>query len=186
VFFKGCPLKCKWCHNPESQDPKPFSVFHESKCISCGRCLKGEVSDCPTGARETIGYEISASELLMEINKDRAFYEQSQGGVTFSGGEPFFQGDFLLNMLARCKEDYINTAIDTSGYCSTEILLKAAELANYILYDIKFIDPMKHEKYCGVPNKLILENLNHLKHAKTRLLIKIINNLSVILQRLLC
>ena len=153
VFFKGCPLSCKWCHNPESLDQKPEEVFYPHKCIKCGQCnTKSERfgERCPTGARETVGYEITVPDLMKEINKDLLFYEQSGGGVTFSGGEPLFQAEFLLEALAQCRKDYINTAIDTSGYCDTESLLKAAALANYILYDIKFIDSEKHEKYCGV------------------------------------
>ena len=186
VFFKGCPLTCKWCHNPEGIDRKPRQVFNPKKCIKCGRCAgktgganevvgADEVSgvDCPTGARETTGYEITVNELMKEINKDLLFYEQSGGGVTFSGGEPLNQAQFLLEVLKRCKEDYINTAIDTSGYCNTETLIKAAETACYFLYDIKFIDSAKHEKYCGVPNDIILKNLKCLANTNVKLLIRI-------------
>jgi pyruvate formate lyase activating enzyme len=168
VFFKGCPLSCKWCHNPEGMSPQPQYSFNEKKCIKCGHCSK-----CPTGARETIGYEISLPELMKEIKKDLPFYEESGGGVTFSGGEPLYQADFLLKILTKCKEEYIKTAIDTSGYCETEALLKAAELSEYILYDIKFFDSKKHEKYCGLPNELILGNLALLAETKTKLLIRI-------------
>jgi len=168
VFFKGCPLSCKWCHNPEGISPEPQRVFNEKKCIKCGRC-----DNCPTGARETIGYEISVSELMREIRADLPFYEQSGGGVTFSGGEPLFQGRFLLEALRQCKQDYINTAIDTSGYCDTETLLRAAEITAYFLYDIKFIDPRKHEKYCGAANELILKHLKLLADTPAKLLIRI-------------
>jgi len=144
VFFKGCPLSCKWCHNPESLNDNT----------------------------ET-GYEITASGLIKEIAKDTLFYEQSGGGVTFSGGEPFSQADFLLEILAQCKKEYIHTAIDTCGYCDTATLLKAAEIADCFLYDIKFINPEKHEKYCGVSNSLILENLKKLSGVKTKLYIRI-------------
>ena len=173
VFFKGCPVACKWCHNPESLDPKPQSVFDPGKCIKCGHCENGPTDICPTGARETIGYNISADELMSEVKKDLLFYEQSGGGVTFSGGEPFYQAEFLLAALEGCGKEYINTAIDTSGYCDTGALLKAAETANYFLYDIKFIDSGKHEKYCGVPNGLILKNLERLAETKTKILIRI-------------
>ena len=188
VFFKGCPLSCKWCHNPESLDQKPQQIFYPQKCIKCGNCNRtgGEPSlanarsaggsghyECPTGARETIGYEITLPELMKEIKKDNLFYEQSGGGVTFSGGEPFFQAQFLLAALTQCKKEYINTAIDTSGYCNTEIMLKAAETADYFLYDIKFVDSKKHAQYCGVPNDLILKNLEHLAKAKTKILLRI-------------
>ena len=168
VFFKGCPLSCLWCHNPESFEQKPQPVFDPKKCIRCGRC-----DNCPTGARETIGYEITVSELMKEIRKDLLFYEQSGGGVTFSGGEPLSQGAFLLEVLDKCRKDYINTAIDTSGFCDSADILKAAEKANYFLFDIKFIDSAKHEKYCGAPNDLILKNLLLLAGARTKLLIRI-------------
>jgi pyruvate formate lyase activating enzyme len=188
VFFKGCPLSCLWCHNPESLCPEPQRVFNEKKCIKCGRCgitdsgAATESSDCPTAARETIGYEITIPELMREINKDRLFYEESAGGggagggtggVTFSGGEPMYQAEFLLEALARCREERINTAIDTSGYCDTAALLKAAEMANYVLYDIKCIDSEKHQRYCGAPNDSILKNLRLLGETTTKLLIRI-------------
>ena len=180
VFFKGCPLSCKWCHNPESLEQAPQQVFNPKKCINCGRCKinadgfkKIDADICPTGARETIGYEITVSHLMREINKDIFFYEQSGGGVTFSGGEPFSQVDFLLEVLSQCKNDHISAAVDTCGFCSTDALLKAAEITGYFLYDIKFFDSKKHEKYCGVPNDLILENLKRLSKTKTKLLIRI-------------
>ena len=110
---------------------------------------------------------------MEEIKKDLLFYEQSGGGVTFSGGEPFFQAAFLLEALEECKGEHINTAVDTSGYCETDVLAKAAGKANYFLYDIKFMDSAKHEKYCGVPNDIILKNLKYLSAAKTKLLIRI-------------
>ena len=175
VFFKGCPMSCKWCHNPESFDLKPQQIFDEKKCIKCGQCTvnpKG-VDNCPTGARETIGYEITLPGLMKEIKKDLPFYEQSGGGVTFSGGEPFYQPVFLLELLNQCRNEYINTAIDTSGYCDTAYMLEAAETANYFLYDIKFVDSKKHEKYCGVPNALVLKNLERLAETKTKILIRI-------------
>ena len=186
VFFKGCPLSCKWCHNPESLSPKPQQIFNEKKCIKCGYCA-GQVGgasfvgsanfvggvNCPTGARETIGYEITVPELMNEIRKDLLFYEQSGGGVTFSGGEPLYQAEFLLEALARCKEDCINTAIDTSGFCDTETICKAAETADCFLYDIKFAAGDKHENYCGASNSLILENLKCLAETKAKLLIRI-------------
>ena len=163
VFFKGCPLSCKWCHNPESFEPQPEKT-----------------------SGETVGYEITITDLMKEINKDALFFEQScgepspfgpgggsGGGVTFSGGEPFFQTDFLLEILTECKKDYIRAAIDTCGYCDTEILLKAAQIADCFLYDIKFMDCGLHQKYCGVPNDLILKNLKSLSETKTKLLIRI-------------
>ena len=176
VFFKGCPLSCKWCHNPEGLGIEAHLIFDEKKCIKCGRCRTAEAdygSNCPTGAREKIGYEITLPLLMKEIYKDLPFYEQSGGGVCFSGGEPFYQAKFLLQALARCREDHINTAVDTSGCCDTKTLLEAAGKVNYFLYDIKFMDSVKHKKYCGMPNELILDNLKHLAEAKTKLLIRI-------------
>ena len=168
IFFKGCPLSCQWCHNPESFEQKPQHTFDAGKCIKCGHC-----DNCPTGARQVIGYEITVPDLMNEIKKDLLFYEQSGGGVTFSGGEPLYQAQFLLTILTQCKENYVHTAIDTSGYCDTEAILKAAETASYFLYDIKFMDSGKHEQYCGAPNDLILENLKQLSEVKTKLLIRI-------------
>ena len=174
IFFKGCPMSCKWCHNPESIDPQPASVFNANKCISCGYCRdKESAKSCPTGAREIIGYEITVPELMKEINRDRLFYEQSGGGVTFSGGEPFFHKTFLLSILEACSKDYINTAIDTSGFCDTTSIMQAAETVNYFLYDIKFIDNAKHEKYCGVSNDIVLKNLRCLSETKVKLLLRI-------------
>jgi len=149
-------------------DIQTQQVFDPKKCINCGRC-----NNCPTGARETIGYEISIPELMNEIMKDNPFYEQSGGGVTFSGGEPLYQADFLLAALEQCRKDYINTAVDTSGYCDTQALLKAARIADCILYDFKFIDSKKHEHYCGKANDLILKNLRSLAETNPRLFIRI-------------
>ena len=174
VFFKGCPLSCKWCHNPESIGREPQQVFNIKKCIKCGHCAgKAGGDNCPTGARETIGYEITPADLMKELNKDLLFYEQSNGGVTFSGGEPLYQAEFLLEVLKACKTDYINTAIDTSGFCDTEAIIKAAETANYFLYDLKFIDSEKHEKFCGGPNEIVLKNLEHISQSRAKIFIRI-------------
>ena len=174
VFFKGCPLLCQWCHNQESLEKKPQTTFNAGKCIKCGKCAYSAGKDnCPTGARETIGYEITTKELMREIIKDRLFYEQSGGGVTFSGGEPLYQSRFLLELLDECRENYINTAIDTSGFCGADTIQKAALKADCFLYDIKFMDSKKHEKYCGVSNEVILENLKNLAETRTKILLRI-------------
>jgi pyruvate formate lyase activating enzyme len=110
---------------------------------------------------------------MKEISKDLLFYEQSKGGVTFSGGEPLYQPQFLLEALVSCQKARINTAIDTSGYCETSALLEAAALAGCFLYDIKFMDSWKHEKYCGLPNEIILKNLERLAETKAKLFIRI-------------
>jgi len=173
IFFKGCPLSCKWCHNPEGIEQKPEKTFNAQKCINCGHCQNNAIFECPTGARETVGYEITVSDLRNEINKDTLFYEQSGGGVTFSGGEPLLQSDFLLDVLTCCKKDYIHTAVDTCGFCETETILKAAEITDCFLYDIKFINDQKHKEYCGVSNKIILLNLKRLSETNVKLLIRI-------------
>ena len=174
VFLKGCQLSCKWCHNPESFDQKPQETFDPRKCIKCGYCSDDAGrKPCPSGAIETIGYIISVRELMKELKKDLLFYEQSGGGVTFSGGEPFYQPEFLIEALAQCKKEYINTAVDTSGYCDTASLLAAAEIADYFLYDIKFFDSAMHKKYCGNSNEIILHNLETLAGKKTKLFIRI-------------
>ena len=171
VFFKGCPLSCKWCHNPEGIENKPQKSFNPSKCINCGRCSAEE--DCPTGAKEIIGYEITFDELMNEINKDALFYEQSKGGVTFSGGEPFYQAEFLLETLSLCKKNYIKTAVDTCGFCDTETLLKAAQITDLFLYDLKFMDTEKHMQFCGKPNDLILANLKFLSETKIKIQLRV-------------
>ena len=176
VFLKGCPMSCKWCHNPESFEQKPQQIFNPKKCIKCGHCGDNPEKagdNCPTGARETIGYEITVSDLINEVKKDNLFYEQSGGGVTFSGGEPLYQAAFLLEALNLCRKEYINTVIDTSGFCDTKAILKAAGIASGFLYDLKFMDNQKHKKYCGVPNDLVLKNLESLADTKTKLFIRI-------------
>ena len=179
VFLKGCPLSCKWCHNPEGLKKEAQQLFNPEKCVGCGNCKKDLTADlhnCPSGARETIGYEITAAELMNEAEKDVLFYEQSntiRGGITFSGGEPFLQPEFLLEALEQCKKNYIQTAIDTCGFCETGILLEAAKMTDYFLYDIKFTDSEKHRLYCGVSNELILDNLKKLSLSKAKILIRI-------------
>ncbi len=124
VFFKGCPLGCWWCHNPES---KSFDIEK----------INGK----------TLGQEYTVDELFKEIEKDRIFYEESNGGVTFSGGEPFSQPKFLKEILVRCKKNGISTAIDTSGYIDTNILKQFVKITDLFLYDLKLIDPVLHLKY---------------------------------------
>lgn len=170
VFFKGCPLRCQWCHNPESISPEPQELFYENKCVHCGRCDEG--LPCLSGARETVGYTITANELMEKLRRDNIFYEQSGGGVTFSGGEPFYQREFLIEMLKRCKDELIHTAVDTSGFTRTEFITEAAKYAGLFLYDIKFASSDKHEKYTGVPNTVILENLRTIS-GMTKIFVRI-------------
>ncbi len=184
VFLKGCPLRCDWCQNPESRELASQISIRASRCIRCGACTEvcahgnhtpvsdvPEVNDaacvkcgacveaCPTGTRSLVGRPLSVSRVLAEIDKDRLFYEESGGGVTFSGGEPLLQAKFLLKCLEACKRNDIHTAVDTCGYASADDLLDCAAFTDLFLYDLKVIDQRRHEELLGVSNALILENL---------------------------
>ena len=156
VFLKGCPLCCAWCHNPESISPEPEEIFHPSRCIKCGKCSQG----CFSGARETVGQWMSASELFLEIQKDLPFFSGSGGGVTFSGGEPLLQSAFLRETLSLCVSSGISTAVDTSGHSPWENFRNIIELCGLFLFDVKHVDPVKHAEFTGVDNRLILSNLS--------------------------
>ena len=187
VFFKGCPLTCVWCANPESQKSYPEIFHNRNKCVTCYRCTvtcpngavsvsqQGDfptidrgicrscgdrpcVAECYESALELSGYLVTVDELVDEILKDVPFYESSGGGVTFSGGEPTSQPEFLLEMLKRCREQGIHTNLDTCGQCSWETLEKLLDYLNLIFFDLKIIDDSKHREYIGVSNKLILSN----------------------------
>lgn len=190
VFFKGCPLRCLWCHNPEGQIMKKEMVIWDDRCIGCKTCVKtcsnsavedpskcilcGEcVKECPAGAREIAGKEMTVEEIMTEIEKDRVFYEESSGGVTFSGGEPLFQPAFLINLLKKCKENGVNTAIETCGYSSWETLLSVSKYTDLFLFDIKVMDEQSHRKFTGVSNKMILENLKRLSSNHRNILVRI-------------
>jgi pyruvate formate lyase activating enzyme len=187
IFFKGCPLSCWWCHNPEGQSPQPELVLRESRCIGCGACLEvcdqgaiswdGDVVStdrekcvlsgacvevCYAEAREMVGQEMTVAEVMAEIGRDIAFYDQSGGGVTFSGGEPLLQRDFLLALLRACKEEEIHTAVDTCGFATWETLDSIRKHVDLFLYDLKLMDDAKHRKFTGVSNELILKNLQRL------------------------
>jgi len=151
IFFKGCALGCWWCHNPESRSYEPVTFLKKEKID--GR--KVEVT-------ETVGKEYSLSELLKIIEKDRVFFEESDGGVTFSGGEPLQQYDFLLEVLKECKKKDIHTCLDTTGFVKQEKIVKVAQYTDLFLYDIKHIDNEQHRKFTGVSNEVILDNLRFL------------------------
>lgn len=189
VFFKGCPLNCFWCHNPESQKLAPEIIFFEDRCTKCGTCIKicpsnaiipencigcGVCSDiCPNNARELSGKFFTTHELMKEIKKDEIFYEESGGGVTFSGGEPLIQSAFLKEILPLCKNREIHTAIDTCGFASWENIEQILDNIDLFLYDLKLMDDKKHIKYTGVSNKIILENLKKLSNLEKRIFIRI-------------
>lgn len=198
VFFKGCPLNCQWCHNPESISPKVEKLFTASKCIGCGECCRvcpvqacrltpdGIVTDdglctlcgkcaevCPTLATEMSGRLRSVGEIVGIIEKEKPFFDQSDGGVTFSGGEPLLYPDYLIALLDACGEKGIHRAIDTSGYVSSDALLRVAEHADLFLYDLKMIDADKHKFYTGVDNGLILDNLKKLSASGAKIQVRI-------------
>ena len=186
VFFKGCNLKCRWCHNPESQSPTPQMMFYKDKCKGCGKCkgfcpnhlescdLCGKCTVyCPVDARRVCGRTYTIDEVFEEVIKDKAFYENSGGGVPFSGGEGMLQIDFLLEILKKCKENGIHTAVDTAGHIPFESFKKILPYTDLFLYDIKIFDTQKHKQYVGVGNELILENLKKLFKANAKIWIRI-------------
>jgi pyruvate formate lyase activating enzyme len=199
IFFKGCPLRCWWCHNSEGLKLEPEITFKENRCIKgCSECIEvcqrgalsrsgqgvviqrdkcnlcGEcIQACPSEALQIIGRKMTVAEVMKEIEKEMVFYDESGGGVTFSGGEPLMQPEFLEAILKECKEKNINTALDTSGYASSEVMDKISDKVDLFLYDLKLMDEEKHKKYTGVSNKLILENLRKLAARGSKVAIRI-------------
>ena len=187
VFFKGCPLSCWWCHNPESQSAAVEMIFRESRCIACQACLaaceqgaitwngNGPVTDsekcrrcgacaavCYAEARQQVGRELTVEHVMAEIERDIAFYDESGGGVTMSGGEPLLQRDFLSALLQACREKEIHTALDTSGFAAWETIERIRGYVDLFLYDLKLIDDARHRQFTGVSNAPILRNLQAL------------------------
>ena len=158
VFFKGCNLRCSWCHNPESQSAVPQMMFYKNKCTGCGKCT----IYCHHDAREICGKEYTVDEVLKEILKDKTFYDNSGGGVTFSGGECMLQIDFLEEILKECKKNGIHTAVDTAGHVPFECFEQIIPYTDLFLYDVKCYDSDKHRQYTGASNELILSNLGRL------------------------
>ena len=154
VFFKGCPLNCAWCHNPECISFGAQSLFYQEKCIGCNMCDKG----CYSGARVTCGKDMTASEVINEILLDKPYYTQG-GGVTFSGGEPLAQAEFLKECITLCKQNGISVAVETSLIYYHEEIFKSLD---FIMADFKIWDSATHKKYVGVPNEIIKENFKKL------------------------
>lgn len=158
VFFKGCPLKCPWCSNPESQSFEPQTVKMESKCIHCKHC-SFNVDECPTGAITQFGKYITVEEVVSEVQKDMIFYRTSSGGVTLSGGEVLSQSAFALELLKQLKSLGINTAIETSGQGNTQNLIELSTYLDLILFDLKIMDKEKSKLILGADINLIKNNI---------------------------
>lgn len=165
IFFKGCPMDCWWCHNPESHSTEPETITRE--------IFTGSSSKACYERKELIGKEITLEEAMVEIMKDQVFYEISSGGVTFSGGEPLLQSEFLLAILKKSKENNLHTTLDTSGCASSDTIKEISEFVDLFLYDLKLVDEEKHKKYTGKSNKTIKQNLEMLTKAGQQVIIRI-------------
>lgn len=198
VFFKGCPLACRWCHNPESITINSERIYRQERCIGCGECIQicpqkvihqtaeGVVSDpakcdlcrtcadhCPSEAIEFIGQKVTVAEVIRQVEKDTAFYDESGGGITLSGGEPLMQPEFLLELLDACAELDLHRTVDTTGYADAGLLLNVAEKTDLFLYDLKLMDVAKHREFTGVSNEHILNNLQLLAQNGARIQVRI-------------
>jgi pyruvate formate lyase activating enzyme len=176
VFFKGCPLRCLWCHNPESQAKEKQIMFYPDKCSGCGRCrgLTVDSSDfiCFNNAKEICGKTVSSDYVITEILKDLEFYKNSGGGITLSGGEPLLQFEFALDILKKAKANDLHTAIETCGFADKSKIIKIAEYTDLFLFDFKEGNPKRHKAYTGADNGLILNNLSLLNELKKDILLR--------------
>jgi len=195
VFFKGCPLSCVWCHNPESVNYAKQLSFNMEKCISCMRCVSvcnchcitdGQhkvdfsnctgcgncVKECPKQALEMIGRLDSIKDILDVVLRDKPFYDKTGGGITMSGGEPLAHADFAIELLRESKLAGLHTCVETSGFARTETILKFVTNTDIFLYDIKHTDPQLHKYYTGVDNRLILQNLSEVDKAGAQIILR--------------
>ena len=198
VFMKGCPLRCKWCSNIESQNSYPELLFRKIKCDGCGKCvdvcppkaialnngvikinrpncdLCMQCADiCPTEALSRTGESKTIEQVVSEVSKDKIFYDNSGGGATISGGEPLFQPEFTTAFLKACQAVSLHTALDTCGFAKWEILNQALRYTDLVLFDLKHLDPGRHIAGTGVANELIIENLSKLIDKGQRVWIRI-------------
>jgi pyruvate formate lyase activating enzyme len=162
VFFKGCPLNCRWCHNPESQSPEP-ETSHKKLALDGFKFAVNEIT----------GRWMIVQDIVPEVEKDRIFYEESGGGITISGGEPFNQPEFLLELLESLKFNHLNIALDTSGFTEWKWLEKTLKYVDLYLYDLKIMDDSLHLEHTGVSNKLILDNLLKLAEQTNQIIIRL-------------
>jgi pyruvate formate lyase activating enzyme len=186
IFFKGCPLSCWWCHNPESQSFQPDRLYSEERCRHCLECagvcpahaiteVDGRIETssactrcgtcaevCMAEARQIAGRTYTVDQLLAEIEKDLVFFDESGGGVTLSGGEPLSQPAFVSRFLAACRDRAIRTTLETCGFAQPDVFPKIALASSLVLFDLKFVDSASHRHFTGVPNDLILRNLESL------------------------
>lgn len=200
IFLKGCPLKCPWCHNPESQSRRPEILFSRQRCLQCDTCVK----ICPVGAvratgnnnRKKIDYTrctlcgicvegcsanaltlagkyYTVKEIIAEAEKNRAFYRRSEGGITISGGEPLLQAEFVLNLLRECRGLGIHTALDTTGFLAWRRLERIIEYVDLLLYDLKHMNPATHRTYTGVDNRTILANIRKIDSLNIPVILRI-------------
>ncbi len=190
LFLKGCPMECHWCHNPEGIDTGSELFFHDERCINCGSCVElcetkalsrkdnmihmerkrctrcGKCAElCPTEALKMAGETITERQAIDIIKRDELYYETSRGGVTFSGGEPLMQHEFLKELVKNCKREGIHVALDTSGHIEPGIFRKLMEDIDLFLYDLKMIDDENHRRYTGVSNRYVLKNLKTLSET---------------------
>ena len=196
VFIKGCPLKCLWCHNPESQNKNRELMYYEHRCVNCLRCIKSCPENCHVDmdgkhifdrtrcalcfactenlcpALDIAGKEYTPKDLLKEILKDAPFFKQSGGGVTLSGGEPLFQPEFTLELLKLCRQNGIHTAMETCGFASEKTIRDIAPYTDLFLFDWKETNPEKHKEFTGADNSVILRNLEILQSLNAHIILR--------------
>lgn len=187
--MKGCPLSCLWCHNPESRTPQAELVRMENRCMACGLCSEEDLAGhgnriltekdleaCPTGALQKVGEQMEPAVLVKQLLRDRVFFDESGGGVTFSGGEPLLQMPFLTETLELLRAEGVHTALDTCGYAPWKDIQEAAQRSSLILYDLKLMDEDRHRAATGQSNRIILDNLKALSgmHSEIRIRVPVI------------